>query len=202
MLIHNIYTILVIDCDGNKKAVGSKPLVVFQGEQWDMDSTYAKIQNILLDFFRMDNVDKICLKGIDHAIIFTVHNGVIKMRTYSIRFKKSGARTPGVVLKEMGPMMDFTLRRSQFGSDDLMKAALRKPSQLRVTKEKNIKRDSRGDKVGRIHMKKQNFETIVGKRVAALRPLKRDLAVITRHNQANDDDYLDMSVVSNKKAKY
>ena len=39
---------------GAKKAMGSKPLMVFHGEQWEADSTFTRIQNLLLDFFRFE----------------------------------------------------------------------------------------------------------------------------------------------------
>jgi len=48
---------------GDKKAVGSKPLLVFTGSQWDSDRLYGHIQNLLIDFFRGDRIGKISLKG-------------------------------------------------------------------------------------------------------------------------------------------
>ena len=108
---------------GSKKGVGSKPLMVFLGDQWDVDSTFGKIMNLLLDFFRADRLDKIALKGIDHVLSCTVADSKIFIRAYSIGFQKSGSRVPDVSLDGMGPFLDLSLRRTQMASEDLWKTA-------------------------------------------------------------------------------
>ena len=35
-----------------KKRVGSKPLMVFLGEKWELGEQYKKLQNLLVDFYR------------------------------------------------------------------------------------------------------------------------------------------------------
>jgi Brix domain len=77
---------------GAKKGTGSKPLVIFQGDQWDADATYARAKNLLLDFFRGDSVEKISLKGLDHVLSFTVVDNVIFARPYMVGFLKSGSK--------------------------------------------------------------------------------------------------------------
>jgi len=56
------------DFTGTKKRIGSKPVMVFLGDQWESDSQYQRISNLLLDFFRADKCEKISLKGMDHTI--------------------------------------------------------------------------------------------------------------------------------------
>ena len=46
--------------------------------------------------------------------------------------KKSGSRTPRVELEEMGPSLDFVMRRTHLASDDLMKAATKVPKAIKV----------------------------------------------------------------------
>lgn len=65
--------------------------------------------------------------------------------------------------------MDLTLRRSNLAGDDMWKMACKQPATLKVKKVKNISVTSMGDKVGRIHVKKQDFASMGGRRVAALR---------------------------------
>ena len=77
---------------GSKKAVGSKPLFVFNGSQWESDSLYARIQNLLLDFFRGTKLDKLSLQGIDHVICCSIADGKIYMRVYTVLFRKSGTK--------------------------------------------------------------------------------------------------------------
>jgi len=154
---------------GFKKTVGAKPLMTFVGDVWSVDSTYMKIQNLLLDVFRADKVDKISLKGMDHVISCAAVDGKIMLRVYGITFKKSGTKIPDVVLTPMGPFLDLVPRRSQLPSDDLWKTSCKQPAALKAAKVKNISKTSMGDKVGRIHMKKQNLDKMGGRRVTALR---------------------------------
>lgn len=77
---------------GFKKAIGSKPLLVFNGSQWEADATYSKLQNLFIDFFRGDKITKIALKGMDHVISFNLIDGLIHIRSYTVTFKKSGTK--------------------------------------------------------------------------------------------------------------
>jgi Brix domain len=77
---------------GQKKAVGSKPLMIFLGDQWDSDSSYFRIMNLLLDFFRADRIEKISLKGMDHVLVCSVMDGKIHIRGYTLGYRKSGTK--------------------------------------------------------------------------------------------------------------
>jgi ribosome production factor 2 len=158
----------ISEFSGAKKRIGSKPVMVFTGDQWESDGTFKKVGNLLLDLFRADKCDKISLRGLDHVISCSIADGTIFIRGYGMEFLKSGTKIPDVELVPMGPFMDLSLRRTQLPSDDLWKAATRKPRTL-AKKVKNIERDIMGDKVGRIHMRKQNLDKMGGKRVTALR---------------------------------
>lgn len=48
--------------------------------------------------------------------------------------KKADSNVPGVELTEIGPHMNFVLRRTKLASDDLFKTACKKPLQLKVIK--------------------------------------------------------------------
>lgn len=82
----------LVSFEGMKKAMGSKPLLSFQGSQWESDTVYKKMQNFLIDFFRGDSPDKIALKGIDHVLSLSIIDGVINFRAYSVSFRKSGTK--------------------------------------------------------------------------------------------------------------
>lgn len=72
-------------------------------------------------------------------------------------------------MKEIGPSLDLKPRRIHIANDSLYKSACRKPKQLLDKKEKNIEYNGLGERKGRIHMQKQNINTI------ALQPFRVNL---------------------------
>lgn len=72
-------------------------------------------------------------------------------------------------LEEAGPEMVLTLRRTRFASSDLKKESLRKPPQLRVQREKNRETDAFGQQRGRVHMQRQDLNTMATRRFKGLK---------------------------------
>lgn len=159
----------MLEFAGDKKGMGSKPLLLFMGDQWESDNLYKSIQNLFIDFFRGDKADKLSLKGVDHALGFTCIDGKIHIRAYNLGYQKSDSKVPNLSMLPMGPFYDLTVRRSQLPSPDMWKAAVQKDKRVKIAKVKNIKRSALGDKLGRIHMKPQNLDNMGGRRVDALR---------------------------------
>ena len=50
-----------------------------------------------------------------------------------ILMKKSGSRTPRIELEDMGPSVDFVMRRTKLASDDLYKRSLKIPKNATVS---------------------------------------------------------------------
>ena len=86
---------------------GTKPVLSFAGDQWEAGDSekvdYAKVRNLLLDFYRGETVKSIRLKGLELFIQFTLVNDVIAMRTYQVKLIKSGMDQPRVELESVGP---------------------------------------------------------------------------------------------------
>ncbi|KAI9024050.1 ribosome production factor 2 [Hyaloraphidium curvatum] len=159
-----------------KAAVGLKPLMVFSGDIFDQREDYAKLKNMLLDFFRGEEVDKISLSGLEYVISITAEAhepprllGRVFFRVYTVTLKKSGVRLPRVELQEMGPAIDFAIRRTRFANPELAKQATRVPKELKPTKTKNISKDAIGDKFGRIHMKQQPLKELQLRKMKGLK---------------------------------
>lgn len=91
----------LLDFIGEKKGMGSKPLLLFVGDQWENDNLYKSIQNIFIDFFRGDKANKISLKGVDHAIGFTVMDGRIHLRAYNLGYQKSDSKVYIITITDM-----------------------------------------------------------------------------------------------------
>ncbi|XP_076026662.1 ribosome production factor 2 homolog [Genypterus blacodes] len=157
------------DIKGGKCPEGTKPMLVFAGEAFDMDGEHKRLKSLLIDFFRGPTVTAVRLAGLEHVLHFTALDGKIYMRSYRCLLKKSGCRTPRMELEEMGPALDLVLRRTHMASDDLYKTAHRQPRALKPKKKKNISHDAFGTKLGRVHMQKQDLTKLQTRKMKGLR---------------------------------
>jgi ribosome production factor 2 len=137
MYTYQLYTHYHV-LQGAKCAVGMKPLMVFNGELFDTHDNYKNLKNMFTDFFHGQNIDAINLTGLEHVITLTAaplegkNAGKIFLRVYTIQLKKSGAKTPRIELEEMGPSLDFKLRRVQLPKPEIWKLATMVPKELKV----------------------------------------------------------------------
>ncbi len=67
-------------------------------------------------------------------------------------------------MNEIGPSLNLKIRRIQLASEELYKKSLIQPKELKVKKVKNIEKNFLGEKRGRIHMGRQNYDTIATKK--------------------------------------
>lgn len=72
-------------------------MMLFVGDIWNLDKTYRKLQDLLVDIFCGQSVSKLALSGIAHIMAFTATDlGIIYMQTYYIQLKKKS--TGGIPL--------------------------------------------------------------------------------------------------------
>lgn len=152
-----------------------KPCVIFNGYKWKLTEELRRLRNILLDLFHKESVDTIRLQGLEHVISFTVAEDLtIHMRSYRILLKKSGQKTPRIELEEIGPSVDFTMRRIKMASKDLFKNAIKKPAPLKVTARKNVTRDELGNVHGRVHVGKQDVNRVQTRKMKGLKKTAKE----------------------------
>eukprot|EP00557_Chaetoceros_sp_GSL56_P008763 CAMPEP_0176497944 /NCGR_PEP_ID=MMETSP0200_2-20121128/12023_1 /TAXON_ID=947934 /ORGANISM="Chaetoceros sp., Strain GSL56" /LENGTH=354 /DNA_ID=CAMNT_0017896049 /DNA_START=8 /DNA_END=1072 /DNA_ORIENTATION=+ len=192
------------DYAGNpKKRLGSKPMMLFVGDQWHLNADYKRLQNLLIDLHRGDPVQKIVLSGLDHIIVFTIaadpnavndgattNKPLIHQRTYYCKLKKNpnGGKAPLPYLTPSGPDMDFILRRTEFATPDVWKLATKQPTVNKAKKKKNKTTNMFGETIGRLHLEKQNIEKMGGRKSKALRKAE---AEEREEEKAAIDDELD-----------
>jgi len=155
--------------EGAKAATGIKPSLVFSGEMFEESEENKRTKNLLIDFFRGPSVNNIALSGLEHVVYVHGHNGKVLIRNFKVQTKKSGSKTPRVELSPMGPSLDLVMRRTRLASDDLFKRALKKPATAKPKKRKNVSHDDLGNKLGRIHMKTQDFTQLQARKVKGLK---------------------------------
>lgn len=188
-----------------KSAPGSKPLILFNGDDFDVSHTTRTMRSLLLDVFRGANDTKaVNLAGIDRVIVFTLcAESAVMFRQYAITLRKGvDSALPRAELTEAGPRFDLVFRRSQCAPDSLLKEAMRKPKDPTVVhKIKNISRDDLGDKRGRVHIGRQDLSGLALARLKGLEKKRSHKSVDAdtegNHESLNapqtENEYLDDS---------
>lgn len=162
-----------------KATMGLRPMVVFAGSVFDspVENEYTLAKSMFTDFFAgRENAEKIDVEALQCIVSITAEDPVsedekprIHVRVYLISTKRSGQRLPRVEVEEMGPRMDFRVGRVQEADQNMLKEAMKKPKTNEERTKKNITTDIMGDKIGRIHMEKQDMSKLQTKRVRGLK---------------------------------
>jgi ribosome production factor 2 len=160
---------LMSDFKTAKISLGSKPLLLFSGEPFETEFEYQRLKSILIDFFVGPKPENIRLQGLENVYQFVAHEGKVYFRNFRIVLKKSGTRLPRVELDEMGPSFTMAVRRHHLASDDLLKRAMRQPSQLKPKKVKNVSKSRLGTTFAKIHMERQNYGRLQTRKMKGLR---------------------------------
>ncbi|WWC91036.1 uncharacterized protein L201_005976 [Kwoniella dendrophila CBS 6074] len=202
--------------DSPKSSVGIRPLMVFHSDLFDVHPKYMSIKSMLLDFYNGHALKEIPLiGGIEHVISITAGplpsdievNGLgggaeedtknlpkVHFRVYTLKLISSGvAKQPKIQLTEMGPSIDFKLRRIQDPDEELLKMSLKRPKLSKNNiesglgkKKKNIETDQMGDKIGKLHLEKQDLSKMQGRKMKGLKIKKTKTST-----SANDDIEID-----------
>lgn len=153
---------------------GTKPCLVFTGEEFESNMEYKRIKTFFTDFWRGEKTSDIRLQGLEHVIQITAADKKIYFRSYKILLKKSGLKTPRVEVEEIGPSFDFAVRRTHLAAESLYKETLKQPKNLKAKKTKNVDHDIFGTKTGRIHMQTQDLETLQLRKMKGLKRARKD----------------------------
>ncbi|TGO81930.1 hypothetical protein BPOR_0968g00010 [Botrytis porri] len=170
----------------NKKcAVGFKPMILFSGTPFEspVSDEYTLAKSMFLDFFKGEPADKVDVEGLQYIVSISARDSVdgeeekpkIHLRVYLIKTKKSGQKLPRVEVEEMGPRVDFRVGRVKEADESIMKEAMRRARGSAERPKKNITTDIVGDKMGRIHLGKQDLKELQTRKMKGLKR-SRDVA--------------------------
>lgn len=143
-------------------ALCGKAFFVFDGSEFNIDPTFMRLKNLLVDYFRGNNETEISLDGCDRVLYFSLRsqngedacvapstdcygskppqergNTILCMRHYAV--KKPSAATgvsksiKNIELFDIGPNFDFELRRASFATPAEFKLACRVPKAVLAT---------------------------------------------------------------------
>jgi ribosome production factor 2 len=170
----------------NKKcAVGLKPMLLFAGTPFEnpVSDEYTMVKSFFTDFFKGEPADKVDVEGLQYIVSVSAREAVegeeskpsVHLRIYLIRTKRSGQKLPRVEVEEMGPRMDFRVSRVKEADESILKEALRRAKTNVERPKKNISTDIVGDKIGRIHLGKQDLKELQTRKMKGLKR-SRDIA--------------------------
>lgn len=169
----------------NKKfAIGLRPMLLFAGTAFEspVSNEFTLAKSLLTDFFKGEPADKIDVEGLQYMISFTAEDmtgdgdakPAIHMRSYMIQTKRSGQKLPRVEVEEIGPRMDFRVGRVKEADMSMLKEAMKKVHGLEERPKKNITTDSMGDKIGRVHLGKQDLSELQLRKMKGLKRSRKD----------------------------
>ncbi|CCF44428.1 ribosome biogenesis protein RPF2 [Colletotrichum higginsianum] len=175
---------------GKKVPIGLKPMLVFAGTAWDspIANEYTHARSFFTDFFRGEQTDKIDVEGLQWIVSITADEPTaagegdvggakpaIRLRAYTISTKRSGSKVPRVEVNEIGPRMDFRVGRMREPEEAMLKEAMKKPRGTEERTKKNITTDGMGDKMGRVHVGRQDLGDLQTRKMKGLKR-SRDVA--------------------------
>ena len=166
------------DFKNEKIPMGTKPCLQFSGQAWERSPEMQRLKSLFLDFFRGPEVSNVRLAGLAHVIQLTAaeEGGKVFFRSYRALLKKSSTpRVPRVELEEIGPSIDFVLRRSHLASDDLYKTACKQVKNVHKEKKvKNVEKDEFGTTLGKIHVPKLDVSKLQTRKMKGLKEDKAE----------------------------
>ncbi|GAO15115.1 hypothetical protein UVI_02048270 [Ustilaginoidea virens] len=169
----------------NKKfAIGLRPMLLFAGTAFEspVSNEFTLAKSMFTDFFKGEPSDKMDAEGLQYIISITAEDisgdgdvkPAIHLRTYMISTKRSGQKLPRVEVEEIGPRMDFRVGRVKEADESMLKEAMKKARGLEERSKKNITTDAMGDKVGRVHLGRQDLSQLQLRKMKGLKRSRRD----------------------------
>ncbi|KAI4154361.1 MAG: hypothetical protein LQ341_000384 [Variospora aurantia] len=161
-----------------KCKVGLKPLLSFSGTQFasPVSNQHTLAKSMFTDFFRGGESSTVDVEGLQLMINFAAgedaqdgSSAKIRMRCWRIITKRSGQRVPRIEVEEMGPRIDFTMGRMKEAETGVWTEAMKKPKGVEARPKKNVDTDVVGDKIGRIHLGKQDLSELQTRKMKGLK---------------------------------
>eukprot|EP00834_Sanchytrium_tribonematis_P000746 NODE_14_length_51535_cov_1.125049.p24 type:complete len:308 gc:universal NODE_14_length_51535_cov_1.125049:45920-46843(+) len=181
-VINYVKSTEVVENTNSMPDLGTRPFLAFNGN-WEDNLEVKSLKNYFVDFFRGDSsVDKVALDGSKWVISFTLDSaserdskskdnsitgGKILMRCYGVVLKKTDLALPRVELQEIGPRIDYELRRIQYPQNETWKQSIKVPKEAK--KIKNVSKNEMGDLVARVYVDQQDLSELQPKKLKGLK---------------------------------
>lgn len=184
MIIHRMYNHHILDmielgindCKtmqefGNCETIetGQQPILIFQGDAFDLSENHIRFKNMMMDFFRIKHLQSINILTCQRIITFTAKaiDGNIEMQQFESGTVNEGLAGQGQIeVTEIGPKISMEIRRVKQPDRETWKIATRvRKSKLKLLeKKRNISYNELGQKIGKAYIQHQDLSTLALKK--------------------------------------
>lgn len=188
--------------------VGMKPMIVFAGSQWedtsssDQATMLRTLRSLFLDLFQGEEIPSVDVAGLQTVLMIAAgesanstnnddpaNKPVIHLRWYKVKTTRSTSpKIPRVELDPDGPTFDFRVGRFREADASIMKEAMkhgRRPNEAKS--KKNVEMDLVGDKIGRVHLGKQDLSQLQNRKMKGLKRSHAELDDEAMNGETNGE---------------
>lgn len=149
--------------------VGQQPILLFQGDAFDLSDKHIKFKNMMIDFFRIKHLDNINILEVHRIITFTcksTEEDIVMQQFESGKINEGLAGQGNIDLKEIGPKISMEFRRCKMPDNDTWKAAtkVQKSKAKQMDKKHNITKNALGQRIGKAFIQQQDLGTLALKK--------------------------------------
>lgn len=194
---HHIYDLIEVGVENFKRMdsftydkklapqAGSKPFIVFSGEAFESVDELKHLKEVLLELLRGEVVDNLNLAGLGRVYVCTaISSNRVFLTHCAMRLKKSGTIVPRIELVEIGPSMDFVVRRHRLPNESLKKEAMKTAKDKLHKKIKNVSKDALQGKLGKIYVPDQKVgEVALPNKSKGVKRERREAKVKNSNNE-------------------
>jgi ribosome production factor 2 len=175
-----------------------KPILIFQGDVFDVSDKYKRIKNLFTDFFRITDLAEVNIIELRRVLVFTCRgeNASIEVRHMEASdISENTVAKQTVPFREVGPCFDLKLRRDKMAATDLFKEACRQPRTQNLEKKKSNKNKfttALGETKAKVFLQHQDIDTLalrkfkIGKKSRIQRPTEDSIDPKPKVLTAND----------------
>jgi ribosome production factor 2 len=169
---------------------GQQPILLFQGDPFDLSEKHIKFKNMMIDFFRIKHLKTLNIIAAQRIISFTASSidGEILLQQFQAGIINEGlAGDENVDIQEIGPKIEMTIRRVKHADNDMWKSAtkiLRSKTKI-LEKKRNISTNVLGQRVGKAYIQHQDLGTL-----ALKKPQRKRVVEKTEPDKENTQDEL------------
>ena len=142
-----------------------KPILMFQGEQFEFSTVHMRLKSYLQDFFRMSDYQEANINELKRVMVFTcTGEKAIRFNQYEVsEINVTRVHNTDLNLSEVGPRFTMNIRRDKIAADDLYKESLKQPKITNIDKKragKNKYTDAFGQQHGKVFIQHQDTKTL------------------------------------------